>query len=320
MSTASSSACQAASAPPLRTRRLWQLGVLQRQLHRSGYNETAAPRRQPRSTLSRSDDHSINLAPGPTPPGRPGPATMTASIDSLTPGWSREILRRRGPEGLWWDHACHACGSLALGSRGQPRGSLTATPACSGHAVQVNASHRIFVAEYRGRGERTRCRATFRRLVHPRSLRLHHRRQSRLLRRLGGADLPPHPARHLSAHRACGPFQPDAPAHGARRAWPTSPLPPTHQDLDQNKAETPRQLVAPLLDRFLDARAPGPRRPPLEGVNAFRAARKAKTQPQAERAKDLAAALQEPIRGEILGAVSRPGSCRRHQALSGGEW
>jgi hypothetical protein len=183
--------------------------------------------------------------------------------------------------------------------------------------VPVNASHRIFVAEYVA-AVNARDAERFRRLVHPRSLACvtdaNRDFYDDWVARAFRHTLPD--TYRLTSVRTI-------PANAPAMVPPGMamyPLPPTHQM--QIDAETgPHRSLSIILQVTPSAGAwlqvmPCPT---TEGLNAFRAARKANAAQDA-RAKDLAAALQEPLRGEISALVKagkKIDAIKHYQAASG---
>ena len=206
---------------------------------------------------------------------------------------------------------------LALGSV-VSLGLLTATPSwAQGSAVPVNASHRIFVAEYVA-AVNARDAERFRRLVHPRSLACitdaNRDFYDDWVARIFRHTLPD--TYRLASVRTI-------PANAPALVPPgmaVYPLPPTHQIQIDAETGANRSLsiilqVTPSAGAWLQVMPC----PTTEGLNAFRAARKANAA-QGARAKDLAAALQEPIRGEISALVKagkKIDAIKHYQAASG---
>ena len=206
---------------------------------------------------------------------------------------------------------------LALGSV-VSLGLLTATTAwAQGSAVPVNASHRIFVAEYVA-AVNARDAERFRRLVHPRSLACitdaNRDFYDDWVARIFRHTLPD--TYRLTSVRT---IPANAPAM-VPSGMATYPLLPTHQIQIDTETGPYRSLsiilqVTPSAGAWLQVMpCPTP-----EGVDAFRAARKANAA-QAVRAKDLAAALQEPLRGEISALVKagkKIDAIKHYRAASG---
>ena len=202
---------------------------------------------------------------------------------------------------------------LALGLLLLTAGSAWA----QGSEVPINASHRIFVAEYVA-AVNARDAERFRRLVHPQSLAcitddnrdFYDEWMARAFRR----TLPD--TYRLQSVRALGPNAPPmVPAHMA-----INPVPPTHTiQIDAQPA--PYRFVTILLQVTQSAGTwlqvmPCPT---AEGLAAFRAAKKANAAQDA-RVKTLADGLPDSLRSEItelMKAGKKADAIKRYQAASG---
>jgi len=186
-----------------------------------------------------------------------------------------------------------------------------------GSDVPIQASHRIFVAEYVA-AVNARDAERFRRLVHPQSRAcvtdanrdFYDEWVSRAFRH----TLPD--TYRLSSVRAVPPGTP--PVVPLRMA--IDPVPPTHQiQLDAQTA--PYHFVTIVLQVTQSGTGwvqvmPCPT---AEGLAAFRAAKK-KAAAQDARVKELAAGIQEPLRGEIAALVKagkKMDAVKRYQTASG---
>lgn len=193
----------------------------------------------------------------------------------------------------------------------------TLSARAQGVAVPINAGHRIFVAEYVA-AVNARDAERFRRLVHPRSLACvtdaNRDFYDDWVARAFRHTLPD--TYRLTSVRTIPPNAPTMVPPG----MVTYLLPPTHQI--QIDAETgPSRSVTILLQvaQSTGAWLQVMPCPTAEGLAAFRAARKSKAAQDA-RVKDLAAALQEPLRGEIAALVKagkKLDAIKHYRAASG---
>lgn len=195
---------------------------------------------------------------------------------------------------------------------------LTASFAwAQGTEVPIHASHRIFVAEYVA-AVNARDTERFRRLVHPKSLACitdaNRDFSDEWVARAFRHTLPD--TYRLSGVRALPPNTPPI----VPTTMAIDPVPPTHTiQIDAQPA--PYQFVVILLQVTQSAGAwrqvlPCPT---AEGLVAFRAAKK-KAAAQDARVKELTAALQEPLRGEIVALVKagkKMDAVKRYQTASG---
>jgi len=183
--------------------------------------------------------------------------------------------------------------------------------------VPINTSHRTFVAEYVA-AVNARDAERFRRLVHPKSLACitdaNRDFYDQWVARAFRHTLPD--TYLLSGVRAVPPnTQPIVPTSMA-----VDPVPPTHR-IQIEAQPAPYQFVVILLQVTQSAGAwrqvlPCPT---VAGLAAFRAA-KQKGAAQDLRVKELAAALGEPLRGEIMALVKagkKIDAAKHYQAASG---